>query len=623
VSEPRPRALLLAGLALATAVVGWPLLLPVTYDTHDGHYALYNAAQFDRALRDGEIPVRWLPDLHGGRGLPVFLYYHPLAFYVVSGLHALGLGLIASMRVLVLATLPLSGLAMAAWLRRSLPPLAAAVGGIAYLLAPYRAVEIHVKGDPPAALAFVFLPLVLLAAERASVLGLAFASAGLVLAHSVTALLVLPAAAAWAMLALPRGERGRPAAHVAAGTALGAALSAFHWVPALAEKGLVRVDSREGILFFDFRDHFLVPWQWLSPLWGYHGSFAGTADDMAFQIGPVHAVGLVAAAALVSSATPPRARRLAGWAVAVAVAALLLTLSLTSPLWEAMAPLRYVQFPWRTLALVALATSGALAAALAGARRPDRLLAAVALAPAAITLGFAAAHHHRLYLALGAGYGAVGLAARGLPQHRGRRLADVPVLVAGLMLAVALPWSAVPLHARLKGEPAVVPLGEGDLAPARVALGQRRTTARHDYLPRTVIEAPPLDPAQEYLPPPRSRPAEPLTVLEGTLRRARVSRDSGSLVLAYDADAPARVALELHAFPGWKATAAGRAVPYSIDPLGRIVVDLPAGAHVLELRWGRTPLRRLADAVTAAGVLAAILLAGARRRRGAPAPGRR
>ena len=40
--------------------------------------------------RDGQVPVRWLPDLFGGRGLPHFLYYHPLVFFMVSLLHGRG-----------------------------------------------------------------------------------------------------------------------------------------------------------------------------------------------------------------------------------------------------------------------------------------------------------------------------------------------------------------------------------------------------------------------------------------------------------------------------------------------------------------------------------------------------
>jgi hypothetical protein len=103
-------------LIVTALAVGWPLILPWTYETHDGQYALYNAAQFDRALRDGELPVRWIPDVFGGRGLPLFLYYHPLTFYLVAFVHLFGPGFIAAMKLLTRATLPLSAWAMLSWL---------------------------------------------------------------------------------------------------------------------------------------------------------------------------------------------------------------------------------------------------------------------------------------------------------------------------------------------------------------------------------------------------------------------------------------------------------------------------------------------------------------------------
>ena len=103
--------------------------------------ALYNLAQFSEALVDGQFPVRWLPDLFGGRGSPHFVYYHPLAFYLGALLRGLGLGTLVALRLLDLGALALSGWALARWLDAWLPRAAATLGGVAYLLAPIRIVE--------------------------------------------------------------------------------------------------------------------------------------------------------------------------------------------------------------------------------------------------------------------------------------------------------------------------------------------------------------------------------------------------------------------------------------------------------------------------------------------------
>jgi hypothetical protein len=600
----------------ATLVVGWPLLLPVLYDTHDGHYALYNAAQMDRALRDGHVPVRWLPDLFGGRGIPHFVYYHALPSYALVAIHAVGPGWIASLKLFYLATLLLSGLAMRAWLRELLPPGAALAGAVAYLIAPFRVVEIHVKGDPPAALAFVFLPLVLLAVRRAArgapgaTAVLAAASAGLVLSHSVTALMAIPAILAYAALEW-RPPRLAAAARLAAGGMLGACVSAFQWLPALAEKHLVHIDSELGILFFDFRDHFVAWWQWLTPLWGYHGSFPGTPDDMSFQPGPVHlaalAVGVVSAFAL----EPGRLRRILVWAAAVAAASLALMLEPSRWVWELLGPARYLQFPWRLLAMLALASAVALGVAVD--RRPKGILAAAAIVPAGLALVFAAVERNAFYLAIGLYYAVGGGALLLVARRYASRGGGAALLLAGWMAAVAVPWSAVPLHSAWKGEPEVLALTDADLEPERVRLGIRRTAARDDYLPRTVARIPPRDPSQEYLPPPGARP--PLDVeppAEG-IRVAGVRRTTTRFAFEAEVEEAGAVTLNLHDFPGWRARirapgAGGwEPLPHRHDDKGRIVLDLPAGRHEIEARFGRTPARKWGDGL---GLLGLVLLAG-------------
>ena len=637
-----------AAILLATLTAGWALLLPVQWETHDGHYALYNLAQFSAALGDGQFPVRWLPDLFGGRGSPHFVYYHPLAFYLGALLRGLGLGTLVALRLLDLGALALSGWALARWLDAWLPRGAATLGGVAYLLAPIRIVEIHVKGDPPANLAYLFVPLVLLAlrrclhGRRGGVALLAAASAGLVLSHSVTALMSAPLllAACFLGAGLPEPSGPLPAARalpgtgalrVAAGGALGALLSAFFWLPALAEKDFVRIDTADGILFFDFRDHFVRASQLLSPAWGYHGSFAGAGDDMAFQIGPVHALGLVAALALLAAgALRGTRRRLAIGALTGSVLALIGMLEISRPVWESLPPVRYLQFPWRLLAPVALLTALLLAVVAAAwderadRRRWSRLPLLAALTPCGITAMYALATRRPWFAVLAAAYGAGGLGLWWLWRRRSGP--GVGELLVGLLVTSGVPWGAVPLHAALLGAPPRIALAEADLTPERVRLGFRRTTARWDYLPRTVRAAPPLEPAQEFLPPPGARPDPDLTVTRGVADCGPVRRTSRVFEVSCDATSAARLRLNLHLFPGWsgrlepagetgaaaaggRSSHAGAPLELGADDEGRIEAEIPAGRWRVALQVGATPVRALADRLSLAGFAGALLAA--------------
>lgn len=618
-----------AALVAAALVVGWPLFLPWVYDTHDGHYALYNAAQFDRALRAGELPVRWLPDVFGGRGLPVFVYFHPLTFYAISVLHLTGLGFIASMKIFELATLLLSGWTMLIWLEEHVPTPAAAVGAVAYVAAPMHVVEIHVKGDPPAALAYVFAPLVLLGIRRAAagtafgIVGLALASAGLVVSHSVTALLLLPLYAIYVFTGIDR-IGWRPLARIGGGVAVGALIAAGAWGPALAERGLVYIDSVRGILAFDWREQFVAWWQLFSPLWGYHGSFPGTPDDMSFQIGPAHvaAIGLGVAA---WRASHGGARRFVTWGLASAAIAIAMTTSITYAIWEAIDTLDYVQYPFRFLMPAALATAALAAAAVSLLRGRTVLLACVTVPPV-LTGIFAATDHSVLYAAIAVFQIVLAALAVALGMVGKEEGPAVTRVTAWVFAALVLPWSAVPLHARMKGEPAIIGVHEADLRPERVRLGVRRTTARDEYLPRAVAESaiPPRDPSQEYLPPPGAEPGPDYEVRTGDVKISGVTRTARALQFETASESGGIVALEIHDFPGWETTLAGpptwqpQPMAHGSDDAGRIVLSLPPGPWRVAARWTETPLRRRCDEASLAGLVIALALAiprrGARRR---------
>src|SRR5262245_25606218 len=228
-------------LLAAALAVGWPLFLPWSYETREGAGASHEAAQLDAAMRDGQLPVRWLPDLDGGRGLPVFVYASPLAFYAIALVHATGLGVLVATKVVLLLALVLSGFATLAWLRTHVPAPAAAMGATAYAAAPVLAALVHGVGDPAIVLAYAIVPLVFLGARAAArssrgVASLGLASAALILTDAGIAVALVPLVALYtAVLRTPW--------RVAAGVALGALVSVFQWGPAWLERDLVHAVS--------------------------------------------------------------------------------------------------------------------------------------------------------------------------------------------------------------------------------------------------------------------------------------------------------------------------------------------------------------------------------------------
>jgi hypothetical protein len=86
------------------------------------------------------------------------------------------------------------------------------------------------------------------------------------------------------------------------------------------------------------------------------------------------------------------------------------------------------------------------------------------------------------------------------------------------------------------------------------------------------------------------------------------------------AQTPVHLAVRTYFFPGWTAALVGEAsaqpLPIGAEPgTGRIVIELPPGEHVVELRFGSTPSRRIGGAVSVLALLAWVAGVVMRRRR--------
>jgi len=75
---------------LLTLALTWPLFKS-GYFTHHDDVQVIRLYELDKCIRDFQIPCRWVPDLGGLYGYPLFNYYAPLpyyfgeTFYLISG----------------------------------------------------------------------------------------------------------------------------------------------------------------------------------------------------------------------------------------------------------------------------------------------------------------------------------------------------------------------------------------------------------------------------------------------------------------------------------------------------------------------------------------------------------
>lgn len=345
---------------LPTLLLGFPR-------GHDWPLELTRIAEYRNALAGGQLPPHWAPNVYGGQGSPVFLFYSPLFLLVASAASWIAQPFVASPLTagasIALWIFAASGfLALVDLLRGLAPqePAGARVAAILFVLHPYLLTDALLRNANAEFAALCLLPLPLagvvrLAAGRAEdgaaggfwrlALGLAL----VVTAHNLTALVAAAAVAVLGAVLLWDGPR-RTQLRFLAACSTGLLLSAWLWLPALGYRHLVRQSELvRGRL--DFHNNF-------GPLVGW-GSFS--------------AVGLLPPLALAASLVWLVRRRPTGiagrvaWTAAAASGVFVfLQLPASIRVWESVPWLPLFQFPWRFQGPLALCI--AVLAGLAWAR---------------------------------------------------------------------------------------------------------------------------------------------------------------------------------------------------------------------------------------------------------------
>jgi hypothetical protein len=109
------------------------------------------------------------------------------------------------------------------------------------------------------------------------------------------------------------------------------------------------------------------------------------------------------------------------------------------------------------------------------------------------------------------------------------------------------------------------------------------TTYQNEFLPRGAEQVPAADTLRARY----AADSTPSRLADVPAGVAVLAEESGLLAsrLTLAADAPWQAAFHLFYFPGWAARLDGRPWPLSAQPgTGRIVIDVPAGRHTLDLR---------------------------------------
>jgi uncharacterized membrane protein len=337
------------------------LLRGLLVDGHDATAYPPRLVEFFRAVADGHVPPVWAADLGNGFGQPLFGFAPPLIQLAALPFRLFGARLADATQIGLLLLVCAGAFAIHRLARELSASSFAALGAAAFwLFAPYFHTDLLVRAAYAEAAALAVSPVAVLALWRvvgsdASARGLALAAAAIaavVLGHNAVALLMVPALALCALVAAA-GPPRRLAAAFWGGAALafGLALSAFFWLPALAENGLVKTHLLRDNPAQSWKVHFPTLGQLVYSKWGFGYSVPGPDDGMSLMVGPLLLLGGAVGVWAAIRRGPGPVRSFALVAAAVSFFGIFLASPLSAFVWDGVPLLQYLLYPWRALVL--------------------------------------------------------------------------------------------------------------------------------------------------------------------------------------------------------------------------------------------------------------------------------
>lgn len=519
------------------------LLRPGYFPMHDDIQAM-RLLEMDKCIKDGQIPCRWVPDMGFGYGYPQFNYYAPLPYYIMEIFHLGGLGILDSVKAgfvvsVVGSLVGMYLLGVSLWGK-----FGGVVSSLFYAYAPYRAVDMYVRGAVGELYAFIFLPIVFWATRKAlrgnkkSVLWLALSLAALITSHNITSLIILPFLFGWVVFVvfnegislLP--DLKKRIIKLASGFIWGIGLSAFFLLPAWFEKNLVHIETLKGG-YFNFLAHFVSLKQLLfSSNWGYGTSQAGSFDEISLALGIFHwTLPLVAILVAYILGKRIKLNSILFWAASGWVSAFM-THARSVFIWKALPITSFIQFPWRFLL------------------------------PASFFFSIAA--------------GAVGLFFQKRSSWRFIAAVFFVLVLSYASFFKPVSWLDINETQKFSGE----------------SWQRQQTVSIYDYLPIYAKKAP--SKVAPEAPQVLTGQAEVKNWQKGT------NWAKGRILVKEEAE----ILIPIYYFPDWKVRSNGSELVIRHDnEFGLINFNLPAGQYEIEARLMSTPVRKGGNAITILGLV--------------------
>jgi len=332
--------------------------LPIT---HDGVDHVARIANFYKGLSEGVFFPRWGENLNWGYGHPILMFLYPLSSYLASLFHFVGFSYVDSLKIIFGIGYIASGMTMYLWARKQFNEYFGIAASLLYIYAPYRFIDLYVRGAIGEHMAFVFPPLILYFIYQffnsnkfnnkvKQLIGISISFALLLLAHNAISLMLMPIIVSYALILSYTKKRYKDLLMVFIALVNGLLISSFFTIPAFLEG---KFTLRDIVTGDEYRSRFIAnPLSFLYGEWSY-----GITGQFSVQIGVAHIVGILLLPLAYLKSKKKEIRLILFVSLVFFIASIFLMLSQSNFIYEIVTTLKKFQFPWRFLTLTVFTSS--------------------------------------------------------------------------------------------------------------------------------------------------------------------------------------------------------------------------------------------------------------------------
>lgn len=531
-----------------------PIFKPGFFSFHDETH-IVDVYQMIRSLEVSGFPPRFAPDFNFGLGHPYFNFYYHLPFYITSFFYYMGFSMTDSYKYMLGLAVVLASGGFYLFLRNHVSKISAVFATLIYILSPYFAVDLYVRGAPGEMYIFALFPwagyLVKKYLDKPSSVNLAFSSIAIFLisiSHNVLLPFIFFLLFFYGLVNLIISKtKFSGCLKIFLPFLIGILLGAYYLLPAFAEVKFISTYEQ-----FNIADHFPFIKQLLIPYWGYGPSIWGSLDDISFNIGIVNLI-LLFASFLIFKFSKREIRTFFIFFWIIFGIAVVLMNSRTLFFWESIRFLRLVQFPWRMLLFTTISTA---------------------------------------FIS--------GLTIEVISKKFKKAILFFLMIVFSLLLGLNL-WHYQPSEFKEVTDEKYLELyfanrtlgGNGE----RGYLSAQYLNFTEDFIPPTIWQ--------------KKRP-------EGLLDEVKMASDSGEVSfirngltydISYESETDNKVTVVRTFFPGWEAVGpSGKLDIEAFSDYGVIAVSVKKGAGNFKLSFKNTPIRTIANIISVLGSLIILVL---------------